>query len=401
MYANGPSSTEENKPMNDQKYYRIALLFNANKVYDREVVEGVGQYLQASQCTWNIFVEDDFVYHKDTIESLPIDGIIADFDDPETAERLKHVNVPVVAVGGSYQNPEDYPDLPYVATDNYALVEAAFLHLKQKGIHYFAFYGLHAECEKHWSVERKNAFLSLMHKYEHKNDIYLGDKTHSGNWRETQSKLGEWLQTLPAHSGIIAVTDARARHLLQACEELKIPVPEQLCVIGIDNEELIQYLSRVSLSSVAQGTRRIGYQAAKILHNLLNGKPVSHTPILIPPLKVEQRSSTDYRSLRDPLVMQAMHYIRRRACQGIKTEQVLDHLRVSRSNLEQRFKEEMHKTIHQVIHEEKLERAKDMLRFTEIPIQEIAEICGYPSPQYFYAVFRKEYNQTPKEFREG
>lgn len=384
----------------EQKYYRIALLFNANKVYDRGVVEGVGQYLQVSQSTWDIFVEDDFVYHRDTIESLSIDGIIADFDDPETVELLQNVKVPIIAVGGSYQNPAYYPDYPYVATDNYALVESAFLHLKQKGINQFAFYGLPTDNERHWANERRDAFVSLMRKYEHQSAVYLGDKIHSANWRDAQAKLGEWLQTLPQHTGIIAVTDARARHLLQACEYLKIAVPEQLCVIGIDNEELIQYLSRVSLSSVVQGTKQIGYQAAKMLHYLLNGQKVGHTPILIPPLKVEQRSSTDYRSLQDPFVIQAMHYIRHRACQGIKTEQVLDHLRISRSNLEQRFKEEMNKTIHQVIHEEKLERAKYMLRFTDISIQEIAEVCGYPSLQYFYAVFRKEYNQTPKEFRE-
>lgn len=384
---------------NEQKYYRIALLFNANKVYDREVVEGVGQYLQASQCTWDIFVEDDFVYHKETIDSLSIDGIIADFDDPETAELLKNVDVPIVAVGGSYRDPSYYPDLPYVATDNYALVDIAFSHLKQKGINRFAFYGLPTDCDKHWANERRDAFVSLMHKHEYQSAVYLGDKIHSKNWREAQSRLGEWLQTLPLNTGIIAVTDARARHLLQACEYLKIAVPEQLCVIGIDNEELIQYLSRVSLSSVAQGTRKIGYQAAKMLHSLLNGQKISRTPVLIPPLKVEQRSSTDYRSLQDPFVIQAMHYIRHRACHGIKTEQVLDHLRISRSNLEQRFRSELNKTIHQVIHEEKLERAKYMLRFTDIAIQEIAEVCGYPSLQYFYAVFRKEYNLTPKEFR--
>lgn len=386
--------------VNKQKYYRIALLFNANKVYDREVVEGVGQYLQASQCTWDIFVEDDFVYHKDTIESLSIDGIIADFDDPETEELLCCAGVPIIAVGGSYQNPNYYPALPYVATDNYALVEAAFLHLKQKGINQFAFYGLPYEREKHWANERKNAFLTLMHQYEYHGEVYLGDKIHSRNWGEAQFRLEKWLSSLAPHTGIIAVTDARARHLLQACENMGIAVPEQLCVIGIDNEELIQHLSRISLSSVAQGTRQIGYQAAKMLHHLLNGKPVSNTPILIPPLKVEQRRSSDYRSLRDPFVIQAMHYIRNRACQGIKTEQVLDHLGISRSNLEKRFKQEMNKTIHQAIHEEKLERAKYMLTFTDVTTQEIAEICGYPSLQYFYAVFRKECNKTPKEFRE-
>lgn len=77
------------------------------------------------------------------------------------------------------------------------------------------------------------------------------------------------IQTLPQQTGIIAVTDARARHLLQVCEHLNIPVPEKLCVIGIDNEELTRYLSRVALSSVVQGTRQMGYRAAKLLHQLL------------------------------------------------------------------------------------------------------------------------------------
>lgn len=107
----------------------------------------------------------------------------------------------------------------------------------------------------------------------------------------------------------------------------------------------------------------------------------------------------DYLSLSDPLVMQAMHYIRQRACQGIKVEQVLDHLRISRSNLELRFKAEMNKTIHQVIHQQKMARAISLLKYSDISIQEIADVCGYPSLQYFYSVFKKEQKQTPKEFR--
>ncbi|MCU9999419.1 XylR family transcriptional regulator [[Pasteurella] aerogenes] len=384
-----------------EQRFKVALLFNANKIYDRGVIEGIGQYIQASQCTWDIFMEDEFIYHSDTIKNLSIDGIIADYDDPETVELLKNIEVPIIGVGSSYQNPEDYPNVPYVATDNNALIENAFLHLKQKGIDQFAFYGYPTTQKKHWSVERLNAFIQLMEKYEHKPNFYLGDQIHSYNWGVSQEKLCGWIKTLPLHTGIIAVTDARARHLLQACEYLKIAVPDQLCIIGIDNEELIQYLSRVSLSSVVQGTKQIGYQAAKLLHKRLLDQPVSNKPMLIQPLKIEERRSTDYRSLQDPLVIQAMHFIRHRATQGIKTEQVLDHLRVSRSNLEQRFKEEMHKTIHQIIHEEKLARAKQLLHLTDLPIQEIAEVCGYPSLQYFYAVFKKELNLTPKAFRDN
>lgn len=387
--------------MENQKHYKIALLFNANKVYDRQVVEGIGQYIQASQCTWDIFVEDEFIYHAETINHLAIDGIIADFDDPKTVELLQHTQIPTIAVGGSYKRPDFYPHFPYVATDNEALIEMAFAHLQQKGLAHFAFYGLQTDTEKHWSQERKNSFVSLMDKNNYPIYIYEGGQTTAENWLTEQQKLINWLRTLPPHTGIVAVTDARARHLLQACEYCKIAVPEELCVIGIDNEELIQYLSRVSLSSVEQGTREIGYQAAKLLHRLLNGQKVTCTPVLVMPEAVHSRTSTDYRSLRDPLVIQAMHYIRHRACQGIKVEQVLDHLVVSRSNLEQRFKNEMGQSIHQVIHQEKLYRAKNLLQQTELSIQEIAEMCGYPSIQYFYSVFKKELGMTPRMFREG
>ena len=382
-----------------EQYYKIALLFNANKVYDRQVVEGIGQYIQASQCMWDIFVEDEFIYHTNTINQLSIDGIIADFDDPKTVELLQHTLIPTIAVGSSYKQVNFYPHFPYVATDNAALVEMALSHLQEKGLSQFAFYGLQVNTHKHWSIERRDAFVELMEKNHYPIYLYEGGQVHAQNWLEEQQKLIVWLKSLPSHTGIIAVTDARARHLLQACEYSKIAVPEELCVIGIDNEELIQYLSRVSLSSVEQGAREIGYQAAKLLHRLLNGQKAPSTPILIPPITVHTRNSTDYRSLSDPLVIQAMHYIRHRACHGIKVEQVLDHLEISRSNLEQRFKNEMDRTIHQVIHEEKIARAKNLLEQTDISIQEIADICGYPSVQYFYSVFKKEFEMTPKEFR--
>ncbi|SQA98625.1 Bacillibactin transport regulator [Cedecea neteri] len=109
--------------------------------------------------------------------------------------------------------------------------------------------------------------------------------------------------------------------------------------------------------------------------------------MLVPPVRVVERSSTDYRSLHDPAVIQAMHYIRNHACKGIKVEQVLDAVGISRSNLEKRFKEEVGETIHAVIHAEKLEKARSLLISTSLSINEISQMCGYPSLQYFYSVF--------------
>ena len=383
-----------------EKRFRISLLFNANKIYDRQVVEGVGEYLQASQTDWDIFIEEDFRCRIDNMHECLGDGVIADFDDKEIEALLQNVDVPIVGVGGSYHRPEDYPPVHYIATDNAALVESAFLHLKEKGINRFAFYGLPASCGKRWAQEREYAFRRLVAQERYQGVVYQGMETAPAYWQHAQNRLADCLQTLPQQTGIIAVTDARARHLLQVCEHLKIPVPEKLCVIGIDNEELTRYLSRVALSSVAQGTRQMGYQAAKLLHRLLDRQAMQLQRILVPPVKVIARRSTDFRSLHDPAVIQAMHYIRFNACKGIKVEQVLDAVGMSRSNLEKRFKDETGETIHTIIHSEKLERARSLLVSSSIPINEISQMCGYPSLQYFYSVFKKSYASTPKEYRQ-
>ncbi len=138
------------------KRHRITLLFNANKAYDRQVVEGVGEYLQASQSEWDIFIEEDFRARIDNIKDWLGDGVIADYDDDDIAQLLADVEVPIIGVGGSYHLEQDYPPVHYIATDNHALVESAFLHLKEKGVNRFAFYGLPSSSGKRWAAVLRN-----------------------------------------------------------------------------------------------------------------------------------------------------------------------------------------------------------------------------------------------------
>ena len=393
------------------KKFRISLLFNANKVYDRQVIEGIGEYLQASQCDWDIFLEEDFTTNINNFNQWHGDGVIADFDNPEVIKHLENITVPIIGVGGSYQSEDDYPDVPYVATDNYAVVEMAFEHLKKKGIEKFAFYGLPQSYVHGWAHERKKAFLQIVEKSGYSSSVYLGNEVSPQTWKYDMNRLSDWLQRLPAGTGVIAVTDARARHVLQACDHLNLMVPDHLSVIGIDNEELARYLTRVSLSSVGQGCKSMGHKAAKMLHNLLEkkstqmnqdhpAKVIKHARILVPPSQVYERQSTDFQALKDPYVIQAMHYIRQHACRGIKVEQVLSYVGISRSNMEARFKEERGHSIHQELHDSKLNRAGNLLVSTGLPILEIADLCGYPSLQYMYTIFKKTHNKTPKEYRE-
>ncbi|KXI27374.1 XylR family transcriptional regulator [Paraglaciecola hydrolytica] len=384
-----------------QAKHSISLLFNANKVYDRQVIEGIGHYLQSSKVDWDVYLEEDFLARLEHIEEWGGDGIIADFDDPAIQSALLNAKVPVIGIGGSYSNDEDYPDVPYVATDNFEVVKAAYEHLKKKGLERFAFYGFPADQNHRWAVERERAMVKLCKADGYDCSIYRGHPTRPETWQYTMNRVTDWIQGLPNPVGIVSVTDARARHLLQACEHIGKLVPDSISIVGIDDDDIARYLSRISLSSVTQGCFDMGFQAAKLLHRHLDNPNLKNKRVLVPPAGVSERQSTDFKALKDPYVIQAMHYIRQNACRGIKVEQVLDYVGVSRSNLEQRFREERGHSIHTEIHNEKLAKACKLLAEESMSTNDVAQVCGYPSLQYMYAVFKKHYDKTPREFRDG
>jgi LacI family transcriptional regulator len=382
-----------------QAKHSITLLFNANKVYDRQVIEGIGHYLQSSKADWDVYLEEDFLTRLEHIDEWSGDGIIADFDDPTIQNALLDIKVPVIGVGGSYLNEADYPDVPYVATDNFDVVRSAYEHLKNKGLERFAFYSVPVDKNHRWALERERAMLRLCKNDGYDCSVFRGHTTSPETWQYSMNRLTDWIEGLPNPIGIVSVTDARARHVLQACEQIGKLVPDNVSVVGIDDDDIARYLSRISLSSVTQGCFEMGFQAAKLLHRHLDKPTLKQRRVLVPSAGVSERQSTDFKALKDPFVIQAMHYIRHNACRGIKVDQVLDYVGVSRSNLEQRFKEERGHSIHNEIHNEKLSKACKMLIEETISTNEIAQICGYPSLQYMYAVFKKHFAQTPCEYR--
>ncbi|WP_234418512.1 XylR family transcriptional regulator [Dongshaea marina] len=381
--------------------YRIKLLFNANKIYDRQVMAGIGRYIQTSRCDWEIILEEDFRIHGYGGHLLQdCDGVIADCDDPELEKLLCSTSLPVVGVGSSYQDPALYPDCPYVATDNLKLVELAYRHLQSKGLEHFAFYGGIDLPQMRWARQRLDAYKFLLERDGYPLYYYQGEYIHSGNWSQAMGRLQQWIASLPLATGVIAVTDARAHHLLQASDYLGRVIPEELAVIGIDNEEVTRSLSRIPLSSVEQGCDEMGFQAAHMLEQRLSSRPLAKKRVIVPPVRVCERQSSEYQALKDPSVIRALHYIRRHACRGIKVQQVLDFVSLSRSNLEGRFQASCGHSIHQEIHQFKLNKAKHLLLESELSMQEIANACGYPSLQYLYAVFRKDMGQTLLEYRQ-
>lgn len=381
--------------------HRVALLFNASKVYDRELIAGIGEYVNQTRVAWDLFLEEDFRFRLEGIEDWQGDGVIADFDDPAVCAALSRMRRPVVAVGSSYQDESAYPsDVPYVATDNRLLITQAYEHLVEAGVSEFACYSLPESPLNRWAQEREIAFAALMARDGLACRIHRGLATSAPTWNGASRQLVAWLGELPRPIGIIAVTDARARQLLQACILAGISVPGEVAIVGIDNDTLGQNLTRIPLSSVSQGTAEMGRTAAHLMHQLLGGAPVRGQRVVVAPLGVQARASSRRETAHSPRVMRAQHYIRQYACQGIRTEQVAAHLGLSRSALETYFRRELGRTVHDEILQHKLHCARQLLAQTGLSSQDVALKSGFGSAQYLHTVFRREIGFTPGEWRE-
>lgn len=381
--------------------HRIALLFNGNKVFDRDVIAGVAAHLASTRSRWDLFLEEDFRLRLSGIEDWQGDGIIADFDDPAVAHALQRSTIPIVAVGASYADPAAYPaGIPYVATDNAGLIKLAYEHLIDAGLSRFALFSLPEAPGNRWAQEREQAFCALMRRDGMAADIYRGRSTTAPSWDAAVDEQVAWLEALPKPVGIIAVTDARARQLVQACNMAGIAVPEQVALIGIDNDPLARLLTRIPLSSVIQGAQAIGRTAAQLLDQALHGSPPGAVRVLVPPEGINAQASSRHEPPRHPHVMRARHFIRQYACQGIKTGQVADYLGISRSSLEAHFRQEQNTSVHDEILRFKLNAATSLLKTADANIADVALRCGFTSVQYMHAVFKRELGCTPRVWQD-
>lgn len=381
--------------------YRVGLLFNANKAWDRQVIEGIGEFFAISECNWDIYIEESFCTDRMNAILASADGIIADLDDRNMVQALAGSAKPYVGVGGSFARERDYPQCDYVATDNYALVQLAFENLMKKGIQQIAFFSLPDTHEKRWATEREKAYYQLAKTHFYRPELYKDYDAAIQQRDISMRALIAWIRSLAPQSGIIAVTDSRARHLLQACAIAGVKVPDEVAIVGIDDEDLVNYLSRISLTTVVQGARQIGFQAARLLHTqLASGQQPALRRIVVPPVGIKERMSADVKQTHDPLVRRALSFISENIHKPLKVVHVINYLGLSRTYVDTRFQKELGCKVHAAILKEKLIRCRTLLENKNIPIADIPALAGFPSINYFYDFFSRQMNLTPALYRQ-
>ena len=216
---------------------------------------------------------------------------------------------------------------------------------------------------------------------------------------EQHNRVLRWLKSLPRPVAVLAVDARRARDLAEVCNIENIAIPDEVAILAGDTDDLLCELSRPKLSSILVASHRIGYEAGKLLDQMIRGKAQLAEPVLVSPLGVIANKSTDALAIDDPLIVRAMRFIQDHALQGIVVEDVLREVPVSRRYLELQFKHFFGRLPAEEIRHLRLERGKELLTQTDDSVDSIATVCGYAGATQFGVAFRKRFGLTPLAFR--
>jgi LacI family transcriptional regulator len=377
------------------RHPHVVLMIETVGIYGRRILSGFARYLRSHQ-PWSIMVDE-----SDLGGSLPGwlthwhgDGIICRSLAPPSVERLRDLNVPLVNLNDFWSDLW----LPLIRSDDRAIGQLAAEHLRRRCFRHFAFCGF---TDLEWSRQRREGFRAALCDTEIFAGVYespwQGRRTAS--WEREQSAIGCWLQSLPKPAGVLACNDGRGRHVVDACRRVNLAVPEEVAVIGVDDDVVLCELSSPPLSSVVPNAEQIGYEAATLLDCLMNDARVPQQEWLIPPLGVVTRQSTDVLAIDDPELVAAIRYIREHACQGTRVQEVLEHVPLSRTILERKFRKFLGHSPQGEIRAMQLQRVKQLLAETNLPLGRIAALAGYKHPEYMSNAFKRTIGQTPGDYR--
>lgn len=371
---------------------QVALLIETSNAYGRGLLQGVVHYIRENR-PWSFhLVEHGRGDDPPTwLAEWRGDGIIARIETPRIARAVVKTGLPAVDLSAARL----VPALPWVETDDQEIVRLAVGHLLERGFKHFAFCG---DARFNWSLWRERHFVTQLRAAGYSHAVYRPAVVKGDVTAEARA-LQRWLKALPKPVGIMAAYDICGYQVLDGCRAAGLAVPDEVAVIGVDNDTLLCDLASPPLSSVIPNAHRAGYEAAAMLDQLMAGKRVPDLARLIPPMGVADRQSTDVLAVDDREIARAVRFIRENACERINVSDVLKAVPLSRRVLEQRFRRLLGHTPHEEILQVRLSRVKQLLVETDLPLYLIAERAGFDHVEYLSVVFRRETGRTPSAFR--
>ncbi|MDR1964745.1 MAG: substrate-binding domain-containing protein [Planctomycetaceae bacterium] len=377
------------------KKKRILVLVETSRIYGRQIIEGITRYA-LEHGNWIIFLEDRGLEKKiPRLVQCHYDGIISRTVFAES--RLTTLQVPVVELlgDGVFRSSD-------ILCDGNRLGVMASDYFQSKGLRHFGYF---STGQSWWSTQfysaysehlATNGFSCLTNPFcRRKNDASLSLKVTD----KTESRILHWLRAIPKPIGLFCPSDSQAVYLINLCQIAEIAVPHEIAILGVENNITLCNATSPTLSSIAVDGHQTGYQAAWLLDRKINKQVLPKIPILIPPIDVVARVSTDFITVADPDVAKALYFISQQVLLHITVQDIADAVDLSPRTLIRKFHESLGHTPEQELHRIRIERAKAILRNTNLSITKIGEQIGFTSTEYFVRNFRHTVKMTPKQYR--
>jgi len=381
-----------------KKTPKVILLIETTHAYGRRLIRGIAQYSR-HHGPWSFYREAPF-YGKQgrsrirmsELKKINADGIIV--REPERIEEFLSLKIPIIVSPTLV-----HPKIPTILTSADQIGVLAAEHLLERGFKHFAYCGFETLA---WSVHRHSSFMEHIQKAGFPADHFFCSVKHISSPSEKQRKrLSDWLISLPKPTGIMACNDDMGRSILEACKSAQIPVPEQIAVVGVDDDPLICELTDPPLSSVALHSEKAGYEAAELLDRLMQGEKMKGQIIPHAPSHVVSRQSTDTLAVEDPDVARALVFIRSHFKESLSVEDVSSEVAVSSRNLYTKFMAALGHSVHKEIQKVRIGHICTLLAETDLSIQQITMDMEFTGIEHIARYFYKEKGMTLREFRKN
>ncbi len=376
----------------NNKLKKIVLLVESSREFGRQLIIGVARYSRIHG-PWTFYKEP--IDLKSTIPSLTRwrpDGLI--IRDSLITEELIKLKIPtILAIHCSSHS----HDLPVIRTDSSSIAEMASQHLIEKGLKNFAFCGFK---NYDWSEQRGLYFRKFNEEAGYGTHVYFPPSCIQYNeWEYEQKYISKWVNELPKPVGIFACNDDRGQHILEVCKESNIKVPEDVAVVGVDNDPIICDISDPPLTSIALNIESAGYEAAKLIDNMIEGREILDNQILVTPSFLVQRQSSDILAVDDADVAQAIQFIINNAKNKILVEDVVRTTGISKRTLERKFKQTIHRSIYNQIQFVRIDLLSKLLVETDLSISKITSLFDFTDMEHISRYFKREKGVGLREFR--
>jgi len=375
---------------------RVALLLESDMAFDRGIARGIGDYIR-NHTGWIILMDPMMDVSMKSIQHWQPDGIIASIHLPAITEIAKLKNIPTIGFGSYSKELNGHLKFPIVTSDQQAIGRMAAQHFMSNGLRNFAFCGGNELAP--WCNQRRDGFVSELETKGFACDLYKPATQKGVNMPNAVRSLSKWLSSLPKPCGVLVFFDGWARWVLDSCLIEHINVPQEISVLGVDNDRWLCELSQPMLSSVDVNVGKAGYTTAELLDNLMRNEGTPTPLTRIAPNEIVVRESSNFLNFDDPEVAFALRYIREHACDPINTADVLKVTNMSNSTAYRKFMKALGHSIHSEIQGVQMERIKKLLITTNMSIGVVSKTAGFENVRYLTQVFREETGLTPTEYR--